>query len=152
MCAVFAVDVVFNGHGHRGGGLGGGADGEFYSGGFEDHLSEAEKGDRLKIPPTLSDEICPVCGKNIVESPKAYGCEDRECGCVIFKEDKFFERQQKKMTATIAKSLFTKGYADVKGFVSAKTGKEYDARVKVEFGDTAPRYPKYSLEFNNDKK
>lgn len=95
---------------------------------------------------------CPVCGKNIVESPKAYGCEDRECGCVIFKEDKFFERQQKKMTATIAKSLFTKGYADVKGFVSAKTGKEYDARVKVEFGDTAPRYPKYSLEFNNDKK
>ena len=45
----------------------------FYSGGFEDHLSEAEKGDRLKIPPTLSDEICPVCGKNMVEREGKFG-------------------------------------------------------------------------------
>ncbi len=95
---------------------------------------------------------CPVCGKNIVESPKAYGCEDRACGCVIFKEDKFFERQQKRMTATLAKSLFTKGYADVEGLISARTGKAYNARVKVSFPEQAPRYPKYELDFENFKK
>ena len=95
---------------------------------------------------------CPVCGKNIVESPKAYGCEDRACGCVIFKEDKFFERQKKKMTVTLVKSLFTKGYADVEGLVSARTGKSYNARVKVSWPDEAPRYPKYELDFENFKK
>ncbi len=95
---------------------------------------------------------CPVCGKNIVESPKAWGCEDRDCGCVIFKEDKFFERQQKKMTATMAKSLFNKGYVDVEGLVSARTGKAYNARVKVTFPEGSPRYPKYELDFENFKK
>lgn len=95
---------------------------------------------------------CPACGKNIIETPKAWSCEDRECGCVLFKEDKFFQRQKKKMNATLAKSLFTKGYADVEGLVSARTGKAYNARVKVSFPDAAPRYPKYELDFDNFKK
>lgn len=95
---------------------------------------------------------CPLCGKNIIETPKAYGCEDKNCGCVIFKEDTFFARQKKKMTATYAKSFFTKGYADVEGFTSAKSGKQYNARVIVEFGSTAPRYPKYTLNFEDFKK
>ena len=95
---------------------------------------------------------CPVCGKNILETPKAWSCEDRACGCVLFKEDKFFQRQKKKMNATLAKSLFTKGYADVEGLVSARTGKAYNARVKVSFPDAAPRYPKYELDFENFKK
>lgn len=94
---------------------------------------------------------CPVCGKNIVENAKAYSCEDRACGCVIFKEDKFFDRQKKKMTKTIAKSLFTKGYADVDGLVSARTGKAYNARVKVSFPEQAPRYPQYALDFESYK-
>lgn len=94
---------------------------------------------------------CPVCGKSIVETPKAWSCEDRACGCVIFKEDNFFARQKKKMTATLAKSLFTKGYADVEGLVSARTGKAYNARVKVSF-DQVPRYPKYELSFEDFKK
>jgi DNA topoisomerase-3 len=94
---------------------------------------------------------CPVCGKNIVETPKAWSCEDRGCGCVIFKDDKFFTRQKKNMNATLAKSLFTKGYADVEGLVSARTGKAYNARVKVSF-DQTPRYPKYELSFDDFKK
>ena len=84
---------------------------------------------------------------------KAYSCEDRDCGVVIFKEDKFFMGQKKKMTQTIAKSLFTKGYADVDGLTSARTGKHYSARVKVSFdSEAAPRYPKYELEFGVSKK
>lgn len=95
---------------------------------------------------------CPICGKNIVENAKAYSCEDRDCGCVIFKEDKFFARQKKKMTQTIAKSLFTKGYADVEGFTSASKGTQYNARVHIQFGETAPRYPQYTLDFAGYKK
>ena len=87
---------------------------------------------------------CPRCGKNIYENNSAFSCEDRDCGCVIFKKDHFFERQGKKMTASLAKELFTKGYADVKGLVSPKTGSTYDARVDVDFPD---KFPKYSLKF-----
>lgn len=96
---------------------------------------------------------CPRCGKDIIDGLKAYSCEDRDCGVVIFKEDKFFMGQKKKMTQTIAKSLFTKGYADVDGLTSARTGKHYSARVKVSFdAEAAPRYPKYELEFGVSKK
>lgn len=94
---------------------------------------------------------CPVCGKNILESSKAWGCEDSSCGCVLFKNDNFFARQKKKMTATIAKSLFTKGYADVSGFTSTRTGKSYNARVNVKF-EGVPRRPQYELDFGAFKK
>lgn len=90
---------------------------------------------------------CKFCGKDVVEAAKVYKCNG--CGSVIFKEDKFFAKNGKPMTTTIAKSIFTKGYVDVKGFTSARTGKEYDARVNVTFGEN--HWPNYTLEFNNSK-
>lgn len=121
-----------------------------FGGKQEDAAANLKKGENGISQKVLCK--CPVCGKNIIETPKAWSCEDRACGCVLFKEDKFFQRQKKKMNATLAKSLFTKGYADVEGLVSARTGKAYNARVKVSFPDAAPRYPKYELDFENFKK
>lgn len=89
---------------------------------------------------------CPKCGKDIVEYKTTFACEDRECGCVIFKDDRFFSAAEKKMTPYLAKELFTKGYADVKGLKSKKTGKLYDARVKADFSG---KYVNYTLEFPN---
>lgn len=91
---------------------------------------------------------CPKCGKNIYENSKAFSCEDKECGCVIFKEDKYFASIGKKMSKSIAKKLFTDKKVKVAGCKS-KSGKTYDAIVNVNFSD---KYPKYSMEFDNSPK
>ncbi len=50
---------------------------EFYYGdaesNFEKNLDEAEKGGRIKVEDTVSEEICPVCGKNLVERDGKFG-------------------------------------------------------------------------------
>ena len=45
----------------------------FYHDGFEDHIKKAEEGSRVKVEPTVSEEICPVCGKNLVEREGKFG-------------------------------------------------------------------------------
>jgi len=45
---------------------------EFYDG-FEHQLEGAEEGPRMKVQPTVSDELCPVCGKNLVEKDGKFG-------------------------------------------------------------------------------
>ena len=46
---------------------------DFYFNGFEENLKAAEEGERKMVPPTVSDEICPVCGKNLVEKDGKFG-------------------------------------------------------------------------------
>ena len=46
---------------------------DFYYNGFEEKLKMAEAGDRRHVPPTISDELCPVCGKNLVEKNGKFG-------------------------------------------------------------------------------
>lgn len=79
---------------------------------------------------------CPLCGKDVVEGKKGYGCSGYKEGCkfVIWKEV-----AGKKITAGQAKELLQKGGTGViKGFKS-KAGKSFDAALalgesgKVEF-------------------
>lgn len=84
---------------------------------------------------------CPKCGGDIVENSKAYSCS--KCGCVIFKDDRYFKAIGKKMTKTIAKALFTKGEVLVKGLTSKK-GNKYDAVIKADFSG---KYVSYRMEF-----
>ena len=44
----------------------------FY-GDFTDHLEKAGESEYVKIPATVSDEICPVCGRNLVEKDGKFG-------------------------------------------------------------------------------
>ena len=49
--------------------------GSFY-GGFEEELHQAEQdldGERIKIPDEVSDEICPVCGRQLVVKSGRFG-------------------------------------------------------------------------------
>ena len=46
---------------------------DFYYDGFEEKLKAAEAGERKIVPPTVSDEICPECGKNLVEKDGKFG-------------------------------------------------------------------------------
>ena len=45
---------------------------EFYTG-FADHLKEAEQGEYVKVPDTVSEELCPVCGRHLVEKEGRFG-------------------------------------------------------------------------------
>ncbi len=92
---------------------------------------------------------CPKCQSPVHESDKNFYCSNRECSFALWKENKFFESQGKKITKTIAKSFLNKGEVLVKGLKSQKTGKEYDALIKVDFND---KYPKFSLEFPKTNK
>lgn len=92
---------------------------------------------------------CPKCGSVVHESDKNFYCSNRECSFALWKENKFFESQNKKLTKTIAKGLLNKGEVLVKGLTSKKTGKTYDAIIKLELGE---KYVNFKLEFPNTKK
>ena len=46
---------------------------DFYYDGFEKKLEDAAAGPRMPVEPTVSDEICPECGKNLVERDGKFG-------------------------------------------------------------------------------
>jgi DNA topoisomerase-3 len=80
---------------------------------------------------------CPVCKLGtILKGKAAYGCSR-------FREDcQFrvaFEWGGKALTETQLKQLLRRGETGViKGFISGKTGKKYDAALKVEEGRVVP--------------
>ena len=87
--------------------------------------------------------VCPWCkSHNVIETPKSFTCEDRECGFTIWKESYYFQSFGKnaKLTKGFAKAIVTKGEAKVTGLISKKNGKKFDAIIGIE------RDP------NNDKK
>lgn len=86
---------------------------------------------------------CPKCGAEVIEKEKLFGCTKRECGFALWKNDKFLASFGKKMTVTLAKVFLSKRQALVKGLVG-KSGRPFDAVVKVDFGE---KYPKYTLVF-----
>lgn len=91
---------------------------------------------------------CPKCGGNIVETKLSFSCKNKECGCVLFKSDKFLEKFHKKMTAELAKSFFEKGYADMQNLVSPKNPeKRFKARVIAVFPEDK-KYVEYKLDFD----
>ena len=72
--------------------------------------------------------ICPKCGKRIVSYPKSYSCESGKdgCGFVIWKTV-----AGKEISQTQAEKLLSKGKTDIiKGF-TAKSGKSFDAHLKL---------------------
>ena len=107
--------------------------------------------DESKVTKTNGEVIgvCPRCGKNITVTPKAYSCEDRECGFVIWKNDKFFEKSKKTLTKEMAAALIKNGKIPVKGLYSQKTGRNYDATVCL---DDTGKYVNFKLKFAPKKK
>lgn len=88
---------------------------------FEPHLhkdySHVKVGGDLPIDDTRKAiGVCPICGNNIVENSKGYGCVNYRNGCkfALWKEDKFFESIQKELTTPMAEKLLKDKYCLVK--------------------------------------
>ncbi|MFI3254885.1 MAG: DNA topoisomerase [Eubacteriales bacterium] len=92
---------------------------------------------------------CPRCGREVTHTPKAFSCEDKSCGFILWKDNKFFTAKRKEITEKIAKDLLSTGQTDLKGCYSEKTGKTYDCTVILV--DTGEKYVSFKMEFNNDK-
>jgi DNA topoisomerase-3 len=89
---------------------------------------------------------CPRCGGNVVESKKNFHCDNRDCGFVMWKTDRFFTSRKKELTKTTAAELLKTGKAAVKGMYSEKKQKTFDAVILL--ADTGGKYVNYRFEIN----
>ncbi len=94
---------------------------------------------------------CPRCGGAVVFGGvhKNYYCENRDCRFALWENNKFFASLGKTITKPIVQDFLSKGESFVKGFVSAKNGKSFDAAVMMK--DTGT-WINFELRFNDNKK
>ena len=76
---------------------------------------------------------CPLCGNDIIEGKKGFGCSNWKSGCkfVLWKEDKYLETLKKKITKTMVKKLLKDGKVSSKGLTD-KNGKKFSADLSYE--------------------
>ena len=74
---------------------------------------------------------CPRCGKAIIESPKAYACNDSNCGWMIWKENKYFKAIGYNLTTPRVRELIENGKVLAKR-LTYKKGTKYDAYIKLK--------------------
>ena len=88
---------------------------------------------------------CPRCGSSVYEGQKNFYCSKKGCGFALWKNDRFFESQGKKMDAGVVKKLLSKGRVHYRDLHSRKTGKQYEATIVL--ADPGDGYVKFNLEF-----
>lgn len=93
---------------------------------------------------------CPRCNKDVIITPKAYSCEDRDCGFVLWKDSKFFTAKKKTFTEQMAIALLTKGKIKLNGCYSEKAGKTYDATILLD--DDGGKFVNFKMEFEKKPK
>lgn len=97
--------------------------------------------------------VCPICGGDIVETPRAFSCANR-CGVTIWKTDNKYLATFgiKKVTAKIVKSLCNpEKPLLVKDIVSKKTGKKYSAYIYItKDQETGKAKYAFKLPFGDD--
>lgn len=80
---------------------------------------------------------CPECKGEILESAKAFFCQnfkEKKCSFVINKDNNLIANCGKKLIGTMVKSLCNKKYVKVTGMTSKK-GNKFDALIKYEITD-----------------
>ena len=87
---------------------------------------------------------CPVCGAPVYEGKQNFYCSNRDCRFVLWKENRYLEKMQKKLDAGMAKDLLAKGKTRVKDLYSAKKDKLFTADLLMEWVDGRARF---SLDF-----
>ncbi len=95
------------------------------------HYEVVKGADVLLKPKGNSIGNCPFCGEEVVENNKGWFCSGGKCNFALWRNNNYFNKIGKKMTPEIAERLVKEGKVSLKGCVSAKTGKKYNAIVSV---------------------
>lgn len=108
---------------------------------------EIVKGAQVLMPETTVIGTCPRCGAEVVERRKGWFCSNRECRFILWKDNAYFKKIGKRLTAQMAERLVRDGRIRVKDCKSQKTGKTYNASVLLS--TEADGCPKFQLEFES---
>ncbi|MCD8159614.1 MAG: DNA topoisomerase 3 [Clostridiales bacterium] len=93
---------------------------------------------------------CPHCGAEVVEREKGWFCSNRECRFVLWKDNAYFQKIGKRMTAQIAEKLVRDGRVRLKDCKSQKTGKTYNDSLLLT--TEADGRAKFTMEFDKGGK
>ena len=105
---------------------------------------------KVELPEgTESIGKCPVCGNDIIEGEKGFGCTNWKNGCkyTIWKNDKFIESMGKKVTKEMVKLLLKNGKVGFRNLKSKK-GTLFSAYLRYE-KDEKTGYYNWKMEFIN---
>lgn len=105
---------------------------------------------KVELPEgTESIGKCPVCGNDIIEGEKGFGCTNWKNGCkyTIWKNDKFIESMGKKVTKEMVKLLLKNGKVGFRNLKSKK-GTLFSAYLRYE-KDEKTGYYNWRMEFIN---
>ena len=105
---------------------------------------------KVELPKgTESIGKCPVCGNDIIEGEKGFGCTNWKNGCkyTIWKNDKFIESMGKKVTKEMVKLLLKNGKVGFRNLKSKK-GTLFSAYLRYE-KDEKTGYYNWKMEFIN---
>ena len=93
---------------------------------------------------------CPHCGADVAERDKGWFCANRECRFVLWKDNAYFKKIGKHLTAGMAEKLVRDGRVKLKDCVSQRTGKTYNADVLLTTEEDGRA--KFQMEFDNSGK
>lgn len=91
---------------------------------------------------------CPCCGAAVTETAKGFFCESRICRFGIWKDNRFFAQIGQSVNKGVVEALLRDGAVKLKGLRSRKTGRKYDATLKMTCGEQVPRF---QMEFEREK-
>ncbi len=88
---------------------------------------------------------CPRCGSEVTESKKGFFCENTQCRFGMWRDNKFWKSKHVTLTKAQASEMLQGKRVHMKDLYSEKTGRTYDAYVKL---DDNGEFVRYRMEFN----
>ena len=88
---------------------------------------------------------CPRCGSEVTESKKGFFCENTQCRFGMWRDNKFWKSKHGTLTKAQASEMLQGGRVHMKELYSEKTGRTYDAYVKL---DDNGEFVRYRMEFD----
>ena len=101
------------------------------------------------LPEIPSDFTCPACGNPIIHGAKGWFCRDKACRFAIWEDNAFLKAVGKEMTPYIAEHLLAGRKVLLKGCISRKTGKKYNAYLSLGVSEEGRAV--YRLSFADNK-
>ena len=105
-----------------------------------DTYEMTQDGQVLFDQPKEAIGVCPRCGGQVLDTPKAFSCENKDCGFVLWKNSRFFTAKRKQLTKQVAATLLKEGRVKLKDCYSEKHGTTYDTTVILEDDGNQVRY------------